>query len=214
MTLDKTSTGEAVQLLAPGTVLIAGGGPVGLILAKLLSFYGVKSILFERNATTTAWPKMDLTNTRSMELFRKLGLADELREQGVPAHIDQNVLISTGLSASPPITTWDLPGVDSFRKIIKENNDGVQPLEPWQRLSQVIFEKWLKGKCDKDPLIDLRYGHKVESVEVEDGGVLTRVNEVDTGVQWTWRSEYVAGCDGASSKVRKSLHLPLDTEEV
>lgn len=201
---------ENEEIAPQGTVIIAGGGPVGLLLARVLSFYGVKSILFERNKTTTKWPKMDLTNARSMELFRKLGLADDLRKQGVPAHIDQDVLVSSGLAAKTPITMWKLPGVDKFRKQIRESNDGSQPLEPWQRLSQAIFEKWLKAICDADPLIDLHYGHKVESVEEGKDGAKTVVTDVDTGVSTVWKSDYMVGCDGGSSRVRKSLCFPLD----
>jgi 2-polyprenyl-6-methoxyphenol hydroxylase-like FAD-dependent oxidoreductase len=63
-------------------VLIAGAGPVGLVAAYTLAHYGIECMLIERNATTTAWPKMDITNVRSMEILRRLGLADELREQG------------------------------------------------------------------------------------------------------------------------------------
>ncbi|EXA32094.1 hypothetical protein FOVG_16671 [Fusarium oxysporum f. sp. pisi HDV247] len=207
-------TNVGAQVAPAGTILIAGGGPVGLILARVLSFYGVNSILFERNKTTTSWPKMDLTNARSMELFRKLGLADDLRKQGVASNIDQNVLISSGMSASSSITSWQLPGVDNFRSMIIENNDGTLPLEPWQRISQAIFEKWLKAKCDEDPLIQLNYGFKVNSVEEYDDRVLTSVTEVATGVTTTWSTDYVAGCDGASSKVRTSLYLPLDTDPV
>ncbi|KAL2851932.1 FAD binding domain-containing protein [Aspergillus pseudoustus] len=201
---------STIHDLPEGTVLIAGGGPVGLILARVLSFYGVKSKLFERNETTTSWPKMDLTNPRSMELFRKIGLADELRKHGVPSHFDYNVLISTGLSRERPLTQWHLPSVDKFRKRIRETNDGTQPLEPWQRISQVIFERWLKGVCEDDPLIDLNYGFRVDAVEEDRTCVRTTVTNVKTGVSTTWRSAHVAGCDGASSQVRRSLNIPLE----
>lgn len=199
-----------IRVLPSDTVVIAGGGPVGLLLSRVLSFYGVKSILFERNKTTTKWPKMDLTNVRSMEIIHKLGLADDLRKQGVPAHFDQNVLVSTGLSTDKPITQWDLPGPDNFRKRILETNDGTSPQEPSQRLSQAIFERWLKAICDKDPNIDLRYGFKVESVVENDDSVNTTVTEVDTGVTTVWQSAYMAGCDGGGSRVRRSVALPLD----
>lgn len=199
-----------VQSVPKGTVIIAGGGPVGLMLARVLSFYGVKSILFERNDTTTKWPKVDHTNPRSMELFRKLGLADDLRKQGVPGNYDQNVLISSGLSADKRLTSWDFHGVDEFRKHIRELNDGTQPQEPWQRISQSIIEKWLKALCDEDPLIDLRYGFKVESVEEHNDRTCAIVTNVKTGDSKTWSSEYLVGCDRASSRVRKSLSIPLD----
>jgi FAD-dependent monooxygenase len=203
---------SAIQDVPSGTVVIAGGGPVGLILARVLSFFGVKSRLFERNETTTRWPKMDLTNARSMELFRKLGLADDLRKHGVPSHFDQDVLISTGLSRETPVTRWELPSVDRFRLEIQETNDGTRPLEPWQRISQVLFEEWLRGVCDEDPLIDLHYGFRVDGVEEDEDGmhVKTTVTDTKTNATTTWRSGYVAGCDGASSQVRRSLDLALD----
>ena len=55
-------------------VLIAGGGPVGLMLALELDYHRIDAILVERNPTTTRHPKMDITNGRSMELFRSLGV--------------------------------------------------------------------------------------------------------------------------------------------
>ena len=59
-------------------MLIAGGGPVGMTLAHVLAHYGIRSVLAERNETTTRHPKMDITNARSMELFRRLGVVDAL----------------------------------------------------------------------------------------------------------------------------------------
>ena len=153
---------------------------------------------------------MDLTNARSMEIFRRLGLADSLRQQGVPAHIDQPVLMSSGLGAKERITQWELPGVNKWARRIRETNDGSQPAEPWQRLSQVLFEKWLKTLCDEDPLIDVRFGWKVEGVEEGTDDVHTTVTNVHTGDTVDVVSSYVAGCDGASSRVRKALELPLD----
>lgn len=201
---------DTLHILPTNTVLIAGGGPVGLLLARVLSYYGTRSILFERNKTTTSWPKMDLTNARSMELLRKLGLADDLRLQGVPPDIDQDVLISSGFAQEKPLAIWELPGVDKFREQIRRINDGSQPCEPWQRLSQVIFERWLRDICDEDPLIDLHYGHRVEGVEELKDHVRTTIVNVDTGISQTYVSSYVAGCDGASSRVRRSLQIPLN----
>lgn len=67
------------------SVLIAGAGPIGLTPALELDRHGVDSLLIERNTSTTKHPKMDITNGRSMELYRRLGLADDLRQVAVPA---------------------------------------------------------------------------------------------------------------------------------
>lgn len=196
--------------LPRGTVVIAGGGPVGLLLAKVLSHYGVKSVLAERNKATTKWPKMDLTNPRSMEIFRRLGLSEGLRKRGVAAHIEQPVIFSSGLGAEKPISSWDHPSVDRFRQHIAEHNDGTQPLEAWQRVSQVIFERWLKEICDQDPLIDVRFGWRVDSVHESSSNVRSTLINVDTGDSVVLTSDYLAGCDGASSRTRQCSALSLD----
>lgn len=204
------SNGHDQEHLPAGTVLIAGGGPIGLLLATVLSKYGVRSVLLERNETTTKWPKMDLTNARSMEIFRRLGLAEGLRKRGVPSHISHNVLISTGLSAENALTKWPLPSVNDFKARIKHTNNGSQPCEAWQRISQVKFEAWLKELCDDDPNIDVRFGWKIQQVEERNNKVMTTATFLKTGSTTEYVSEYVVGCDGASSTVRKSLSLPLD----
>ena len=194
----------------PGTVVIAGAGPIGLLLATVLSHYGIRSLLLERNLSTTQWPKMDLTNTRSMEILRRLGLASQLREHGVPSHFPLPVLFSSGLSADESMTRWDLPSVDEYRKHIAENNDGTQPLEAYQRISQVIFEKWLKEICDKDPLIDVRFGWAVKAVEEEHDRVHVTVEDTQHGDTVCITADYMAGCDGASSQTQKSMGFALD----
>lgn len=62
---------------------MVGGGPVGLILSLQLARFGINCMLAERNLDTTKWPKMDCTNVRSMELFKRLGIADGFREIGL-----------------------------------------------------------------------------------------------------------------------------------
>jgi FAD-dependent monooxygenase len=192
------------------TVLVAGGGPVGQVLATCLSRHGVRSIILERNAHTTRWPKMDLTTARSMEIFRTLGLADELRRTGVPSSCSLNCLFSSGLNEEQPITKWDQPSVDDFRAQIAAKNDGSMPLEPWQRISQEIFERMLRERCEKDPLIDFRPRWRVTGAgESEDGAYLTAINP-DTEVETSIHGAFVAGCDGAHSAVRKALGIALD----
>jgi FAD-dependent monooxygenase len=62
-------------------VIIVGGGPVGMMTAFELSRLRIKCLLAEQSLETTKWPKMDLTNCRSMEIMRMLGIADEYRAQ-------------------------------------------------------------------------------------------------------------------------------------
>lgn len=68
--------------LAEAPVLVVGAGPIGLVTAYQLARRGIRTVLVERNHETTRWPKMDITNARSMELLARLGLAEKLRKQG------------------------------------------------------------------------------------------------------------------------------------
>jgi FAD-dependent monooxygenase len=198
------------EILPSNTVLIAGGGPIGLLLATVLSHHGIQSVLLERNLTTTQWPKMELTNARSMEMLRRLGLSDALRALGVPSHFSSNVLFTSGLAAKEPITKWQLPSVDEFAARTKDMNDGTQPREPWLRISQIIFEAWFKDRCEKDSMIDARYGWKMTNVEEVDGRAVTTATMLSTGETTRFTSDFAVGCDGAVSTVRKSLEIPLD----
>ncbi|KAG2002042.1 hypothetical protein GB937_009807 [Aspergillus fischeri] len=198
------------ETLDPGTVLIVGGGPVGLITATTLAKYGVRSVILERNLTTTKWPKMDLTNARSMEIYQSLGIAEALRKVAVPSHYPFTCLFSSGLHAEKAITAWDLPSPDEYQRRIKEQNDGSMPSEPWLRVSQEIFEAWLKGLGMENPLIDFRAGWKVTEASELDNGAQVNAIHPETGEDWKFSADFVVGCDGAHSAIRKSLDIPLD----
>jgi FAD-dependent monooxygenase len=119
-------------------------------------------------------------------------------------------LISSGLNEEKAITKWLHPSVEKYREQILDNNDGTLPLEPYQRISQAVFEAWLKTICDEDPLIDARFGWRVESVEETEVGATCIVSNVASGLEVTFKSSFLIGCDGASSKVRRSLSIPLE----
>jgi FAD-dependent monooxygenase len=78
-------------------VLVVGGGPVGLFTAYRLGKLNVNAILVERNLSTSKYPKMDITNERTMELYKKAGLDSLMRSHGVPASHGFNEIYATGL---------------------------------------------------------------------------------------------------------------------
>jgi FAD-dependent monooxygenase len=104
-----TTPSQTLSIPATAPVLIVGGGPAGLMSALQLARQGISCTLIERNLDTTKWPKMDVTNTRSMELLRpnRLNVGDGLRGVGVPGRYPMLVLFSTGLSdGGEVITKW------------------------------------------------------------------------------------------------------------
>ena len=74
-------------------VLIVGAGPTGLTLAIDLGLRGIACTLIEKKPAPEFLPKMERCNARSMEIYRRMGLADQLRRVGLPAHCPMDVFI-------------------------------------------------------------------------------------------------------------------------
>src|SRR5262245_5776656 len=81
------------------TVAIVGGGPIGLALALHLDMYGVPTTVFNTEAETRWHPKGNIHYALTMELFRKLGIADPIRALGLPGDHPFDVAYFTRLNA-------------------------------------------------------------------------------------------------------------------
>jgi 2-polyprenyl-6-methoxyphenol hydroxylase-like FAD-dependent oxidoreductase len=190
------------------SVLIAGGGPVGMTLALELARHGVRSALFERAPDTTRHPKMDITNGRSMELFRRLGLANALRSRAVPFQNPLDVAWITSLSERE-VHRFRYPSPQTALARYQHINDGAQPLEPAMRVSQVVIEPILKRAVLANPLIDARWQCSVEDV-VQDGHQVTiTVASGTAGSTERFSAPYLVGCDGGNSRVRDAVGIGL-----
>ena len=192
-------------------VLIAGGGPVGLMMALELNFHGVTAILIERNETTTRHPKMDITNGRSMELFRRLGVIDALRTAAVPEDHIMSVIWIDKLDGFE-VARFDYPSVNDRRAQLHALNDGSMACEPSMRISQVDLEPVLKQHIEQNcPHIDVRFGWGLESFVQDSEGVTATIKHTVSGELQEVRCQYLAGCDGASSITRRTLGIPINT---
>ncbi|QFU77207.1 FAD-monooxygenase [Halioglobus maricola] len=188
-------------------VLIAGGGPVGMVLALELARHEIHSILLERNDTTTSHPKMDLTNGRSMELFRRLGIIDEVRAVGVPEDQTMDIIYATSATGYC-LHTFDYGTPEEHKQRSRETNDGTMTLEPYMRVSQVVLEPVLKQAIDDSPFVDVRFGNKFEDFSQDADGVTSTVSTKSGS--YTVRSQYLAGCDGGGSRVRDIAGIELE----
>jgi 2-polyprenyl-6-methoxyphenol hydroxylase-like FAD-dependent oxidoreductase len=189
-------------------VLIAGGGPTGLVLAAELSRHGVASVLAERNEHTTLFPKMDITNGTSMELLRRLGIDAELRAVGVSREHSFDVIFAAGLNG-PVHGRWGLPSVDEQRATIAATTDGSVPGQAWQRCSQAIFEAMMMDRAHRDPLVDVRQGWRLQNCTQVGDVVAAQLADSD-GNAVIVHADYLVGCDGASSRVRTELGIEMD----
>lgn len=189
-------------------VLVAGGGPVGLTLARDLAGRGITCMLVERNRTTTRHPKMDITNARSMELFRRLALADQLRAVAVPESSNFDVSWITSLSGHE-LHRFRYPSVTEWRRLIRDTKDGSMPGEPPMRVSQVEIEPVLQRSIQANPRVEARWGVAFEDLSQDTEGVTATLRAADGRTEQV-RCNYLVGCDGGQSQVRSCLGIRLE----
>src|SRR5919197_1207029 len=140
-------------------VVIVGAGPVGLTLAIDLGRRGIHCLLVERKESPEFLPKMERCNARTMEMYRRIGLAERIRAAGLRSDVPMDVFIILSM-ADPPLLRLPYPSVDQARRQIAAVNDGTQPLEPYQLISQYTLEPLLKSIAESLPSVTVRYGHE------------------------------------------------------
>jgi 2-polyprenyl-6-methoxyphenol hydroxylase-like FAD-dependent oxidoreductase len=187
-------------------VIIVGAGPVGLTLAIDLGQRGVRCVLLEQKEAPQFLPKMERCNARTMEIYRRMGLAPKIRDAGFPRDTPMDVFIVTSL-IEPPLLRLPYHSVAQAEAEIAACRDGSLPREPYQLISQYTLEPLLKEVAETIPAVDVRYGCEFLSFEQDAGGVRTRVKTRTGEVELS--AAYLVGCDGGSSAVRRQLGIKL-----
>jgi 2-polyprenyl-6-methoxyphenol hydroxylase-like FAD-dependent oxidoreductase len=190
-------------------VIIVGAGPVGLTLAIDLGRRGLQCILIEQKPAPQFLPKMERCNARTMEIYRRMGLAQKIRAAGFPREAPMDVFIITSLT-EPPLLHLPYPSVAQAQAEIAACHDGTMPLEPYQLISQYTLEPLLKAVAESIPNVDVRFGCEFISFQQNGGAVTARVQS--GGATQELYALYLAGCDGGASSVRRQLGSKLEGE--
>jgi 2-polyprenyl-6-methoxyphenol hydroxylase-like FAD-dependent oxidoreductase len=190
-------------------VVIVGAGPVGLTLAIDLGRRGVRCTLVEQKQAPQFLPKMERCNARTMEIYRRMGLAERIRAAGLPRDVPMDVFIVTTLT-EPPLLHLPYPSVAAAQAQIRACNDGSLPLEPYQLISQYTLEPLLKSVAETMPGVTVRYGCEFLSFAQDAGAVRAKVR-ADGGIEEI-ECDYMVGCDGGASTVRRQLGIKLEGE--
>jgi 2-polyprenyl-6-methoxyphenol hydroxylase-like FAD-dependent oxidoreductase len=184
------------------TVLIVGAGPTGCTLALLLAKLGVSVALVERNGEPQQHPAACILNTRTMEIFREIGV--EARIQAVCQNPIENGCISWVVS---------LAGRELGRcQVVPENPQGERAVSPTHlvQFPQHKLEPLLWRLIEDDPAIAFHRRHECLAVSQDGEEVSARLNERSSGETTLLRATYLVACDGASSQVRRSLDIAMD----
>ncbi|MGH6641502.1 MAG: FAD-dependent oxidoreductase [Bradyrhizobium sp.] len=195
-------------------VLIVGAGPVGLTLAIDLAWRGIDVTVVETRAPAAPpEPKCNHVAARTMETFRRLGLAEKVRNAGLPADYPHDISYRTSFTGQE-LTRIHIPcRRDRFTATDGPDCNWPTP-EPPHRINQIFLEPILFEHAAAQPRIRIINRTSVENVVVEDTGAHVDLRDLDNGAVSTVNCRYLIGCDGARSVVRKAIGAELSGDAV
>jgi len=190
-------------------VVVIGAGPVGLSLAIDLGMRGIETTIVELNDAPLRLPKMERTNPRTMEIYRRLGVHEQIRASGLKPDKPMDVYIVEHLG-KPPLLRLPYPSVNETRAAIAACSNGTLPREPYQLISQYTLEPILEQRLRDLPSVTLCRGTEFLSLAQDDDGVTVQVRDHHGGAEREIRCRYLVGADGGSSRVRKAIGVEME----
>jgi 2-polyprenyl-6-methoxyphenol hydroxylase-like FAD-dependent oxidoreductase len=195
-------------------VLIVGAGPVGLTLAIDLAWRGVKVKVVEtRRRAEPPEPKCNHVAARTMEIFRRLGVADKLRNSGLPADYPHDISYRTTFTGQE-LTRIRIPcRRDRFTDTTAADSNWPTP-EPPHRINQIFLEPILFAHAESQPNVEILNRTAVGGVEIADNAATATLRDLESGSVQRQQFRFVIGCDGARSVVRKAIGAKLSGDAV
>ena len=193
-----------MPLPASAQVLIAGGGPCGLMLANELGRRGVSVLLVDEKESTAFNPQANATQARTMEHYRRLGFAAEIRSEGLPGEYPTDIAYFTRY-AGYELARFRLPSAREAGAVVKTLSGAWSAAELPHRVSQKFVETVLRKQAEALPGVSVNYGWRLAGFAQDESGVAATLERVATGERRAVRGSYLVGADGPRSKVREAL---------
>lgn len=189
----------------PAQVLIVGAGPVGLTLAMDLAARGVAVVVAETRARMEPPNvKCNHVSARSMEIFRRLGVARSVRAAGLPDDYPHDVSYRTTTTGTE-LARISIPS-RMDRATATDGPDTWWPTaEPPHRINQIYLEPILFQHAESMKGITILNRVEVTGFAQDAAGVDVALLELDTGENFSLRCEFMVGCDGGRSMTRKRI---------
>ncbi len=195
-------------------VLIVGAGPVGLTLAIDLAWRGINVTVAETRARAAPpEPKCNHVAARTMETFRRLGIAGKVRNAGLPADYPHDISYRTSFTG-PELTRIRIPcRRDRFTMTDGPDCNWPTP-EPPHRINQIFLEPILFEHAASQPRIRIVNRVSVEDVRVGDASASVSLRDLDSDKVQRLNCRFLIGCDGARSVVRKAIGAELSGDAI
>jgi 2-polyprenyl-6-methoxyphenol hydroxylase-like FAD-dependent oxidoreductase len=187
-------------------VLIAGGGPCGLMLAIELGRRGIRCLLVDAKAGTAFNPQANATQARTMEHFRRLGFAHEIRSMGLPPDHPTDIAYLTRF-AGTELARLRLPTAAAAPQAIKNMSGSWSAAELPHRVSQKYVEVCLHRHAQQQDSVEMRYGWQLSAFQDTGDGIEATVQSVTGDERLNVQAAYLVGADGARSFVRHELGI-------
>lgn len=187
-------------------VLIAGGGPCGLMLAIELGRRNIRCLLVDAKPGTAFNPQANATQARTMEHFRRLGFAHEIRSMGLPPDHPTDIAYLTRF-AGIELARLRLPTAAAAPQAIKNMSGSWSAAELPHRVSQKYVEVCLHRHAQQQASVEMRYGWQLTAFEDTGEGIDATVQSVKGDALLQVQAAYLVGADGARSFVRHKLGI-------
>jgi len=189
-------------------VLIAGAGPCGLMLANELGLRNVPCLVVDPKATTAFNPQANATQARTMEHFRRIGIAGQIRAMGLPGDHPTDIAYFTRF-ARHELARLRLPTAAQATEQIKTLAGSWSAAELPHRVSQKYVEAVLREHAEQRTGRRIGFGWRLQSFDDTGDGVVAQVAPAAGGDAVTVRADYLVGADGARSGVRSALGIEM-----
>lgn len=181
-------------------VLIVGAGPIGLAMAIELDYRKVNCVVVEQGALEDdQFSKISRISSRSMEIFRRWGIVEEVRNGGFPNDYELSIIFATSMAG------WVL-GKEPFPSINNAETPHFTP-ERQQQCPQNLLMGILRKACAEREAINIIYERQVMDAVEADDHVSAVVRNVKTGTEERIKAKYVVACDGSKSTIRDMLGI-------